>query len=589
LAFPADDVLKRFLLGQSTEAEERLVLEYLEKGGEAAGRLDRLDQKLGFKLSGNIPSVHGREPAFWHGLHAARHLMALKVGDSALGSLSFGPYILQKRIDHGGMGRVYIASDTRNQGLVALKSLEVEDGRDPDALRRFRRESSIITSLEHPNIVKCFEAGEFQGKPFIAMELLSGRDLGALIKDGASFGPESVAEIGRGVSLALSELETRELVHRDVKPSNLFLTVDGVVKVLDLGLACQLSSTDSSLTGNDWVLGTFDYMAPEQALDTKSADGRSDIYSLGCTLFALLAGHPPYPSPKYSTPLKKALAHSSVPFPDICKIRPEINPGLASVLLKMCSKDPGERYQKPSEVFNALAPFSGANPLENVISWLMQGQAQQTVRKLLEQSEFSTGYEVTKGIKGRSWIGWWAVSFSILVLIASLGVWSLNWGKPIRQNLENGPHNLIENGSFKEGFKEWGYQTGGENVGEFVIDETKGCDDSYSIRHSSKVESSNSATALVSPPIRVEVGRKYKLSACFDASMMTEGNLSLDLADTHGIRLNAEIELSGWQEINHEFIARDKVIRIRIIRDGKTIPGEFGWVDKVRLEKCCDN
>ncbi len=273
--------------------------------------------------------------------------------------LVLGEYVILDKIAAGGMGQVFKAEHRRMKRLAAVKLLPASAMDSPDAVRRFYREVEAAAQLSHPNIVTAYDASEQDGVHYLAMEYVPGEDLGRIVKQ---HGPLAVAWAVDYVIQAAQGLEyahSRGIVHRDVKPGNLLLDVEGTIKVLDMGLArlhrpglgLPESASASEITDADRVMGTVDYMSPEQAEDTRGADGRSDIYSLGCTLYRLLMDKPPYAG---STPMKKLLAHRDAPIPSLCETRPEVPKELDRVFQKMVAKKPEDRYQSMGEVIAAL-------------------------------------------------------------------------------------------------------------------------------------------------------------------------------------------------------------------------------------------
>ena len=203
---------------------------------------------------------------------------------------------VEERIGHGGMGSVFRAVDERLQRDVALKVLSPAHSRDRASVLRFRNEARAAARLDHANIARVFTVGEDRGLHFIAFEFVAGKTVRDLLAGRGRCRPGEAVSIARQVAAALKHCAAAGVVHRDVKPSNVIVTAAGKVKLVDLGLA-RKDATDSvgDLTVAGTTLGTFDYIAPEQAKDPRSADVRSDIYSLGCTLFHMLVGRPPYP------------------------------------------------------------------------------------------------------------------------------------------------------------------------------------------------------------------------------------------------------------------------------------------------------
>ncbi len=297
---------------------------------------------------------------------------------------SFGQYRLLEQIGHGGMGTVYKAIHTRLKRPVAVKLLLTGRTRDPQAVARFQGEMEAVGRLDHPNLVRAHDAGEVEGQPFLAMEYLEGVDLARQV---CSSGPLSVAdacEAVRQAALGLLHAHEHGLIHRDVKPSNLMRTAGGVIKVLDLGLArlavteldgaaaevdpASLDAPDrrtnsGTVTDTDQILGTGDYMAPEQWRDSHHVDARADIYALGCTLYFLLAGRAPFAGPKKDTFAKRMMARAREPVPDIRRSRPDVPDHVVAILHRMLAKSPQDRYQSATAVAEALdAAVAGENP-----------------------------------------------------------------------------------------------------------------------------------------------------------------------------------------------------------------------------------
>ena len=261
-------------------------------------------------------------------------------------------YEVRRRIGAGGMGVVFLAEDLELRRPVALKVLHPSAATDPSLLTRFRNEARAAAMLGHDNIAQVYFIGEARGVHFIAFEYVEGRTFRDLIHEQGTVAADDVINYAIQITLALNHLYANGVVHRDIKPSNLILTDDGRVKIVDLGLA-RRDSPDSvcDITADGSTLGTFDYLAPEQARDPRSADIRSDIYSLGCTMFHLLAGQPPYPD---RTALQKMLDHQGKSPPDPAQINPGIPRDVADVVQTMMSTNPDERYQTPAELLSEL-------------------------------------------------------------------------------------------------------------------------------------------------------------------------------------------------------------------------------------------
>jgi serine/threonine protein kinase len=271
-----------------------------------------------------------------------------------------GEYRLLKRLGTGGMGHVYKAMHRRLEKLVAVKTLPSYRACDPRALARFDREIKALGRLNHPNIVQAFDAQEIEGTRFLVMEYVDGIDLSALVRRCGALRIADACELTRQAALGLQAAHEHGLVHRDVKPSNLILSRGGDLKVLDLGLARFRAEPleAGEMTAINETIGTAEYIAPEQVADSHQVDIRADIYSLGCTLFRLLTGQPPFAGPLYRTAVEKMVAHMKEEVPCIRQVREEVSESLASVIERMVAKDPDRRFSTPRQVADALAPHA---------------------------------------------------------------------------------------------------------------------------------------------------------------------------------------------------------------------------------------
>jgi serine/threonine protein kinase len=297
--------------------------------------------------------------------------------------LILGPYVLLERLGEGGTGQVFKARHQHLRRIVALKQIRKELLTDPEVVGRFYREIQVVSQLDHPNVVHAFDAGPIGTSHCLVMEYVEGTDLARLVRQSGPLPVNHAAEYIRQAALGLQHAHERGLVHRDIKPSNLFLvsgespkastthhspltthpnTPWGVIKILDLGLARLRRGVDAphsniphppgALTPVGAVmLGTPDYVAPEQALDFHSADIRADIYSLGCTFYHLLTGRPPFVGGSIA---RKLLRHQQSHPTAIEVLRSDLPPELAGALRRMMAKDPKHRYQTPAEVAAVL-------------------------------------------------------------------------------------------------------------------------------------------------------------------------------------------------------------------------------------------
>jgi serine/threonine-protein kinase len=264
-----------------------------------------------------------------------------------------GRYVLMDLIGQGGMGRVYLAKDTRLGRTVALKILSADRMKNPRAIARFQREAKVGAQLQHENLVRIYDFGESDGRHFLVMEYIEGKTIGAMIAQQGSIPPAVVAGLGRQIALGLDHAHKKGLIHRDVNPYNIMVTYDGTAKLADLGLALDLADNDR-FTRDGATVGTFDYVAPEQARHSHSADIRSDIYSLGCTLYHMIAGEVPFPT---SSLPEKLYAHQSVDAVPLDQVVPGIPKALADGIGRMMRKSPDERYSTPMQVAHMLEPF----------------------------------------------------------------------------------------------------------------------------------------------------------------------------------------------------------------------------------------
>lgn len=275
------------------------------------------------------------------------------------GPVLLGEYLVLDRLGEGGMGIVYKALHRRMDRIVALKVLHPEVAAEPTKLQRFEREVRIAASLKHPNIVTAYDAGEDHGVHYFICEFIEGLDLAQLVyREGPL--PFSVAvdftiQTARGLAYA----HDRKIIHRDIKPSNLLLDHDNVIKILDMGLARSTEEVTRSfggITQDGTVVGTVDFMAPEQAKDSKLTSQRSDLYSLGCTLFTLLTGRPMYTG---ATVIEVLLAHAQDLIPRLSAAAPDVPRAFDAVFERLVAKNPKERFTSAAEVAAQLEAHLG--------------------------------------------------------------------------------------------------------------------------------------------------------------------------------------------------------------------------------------
>lgn len=273
-------------------------------------------------------------------------------------------YEIVELIAQGGMGEVFKAKHRMMDRTVALKLIKGEFTRNPEAVERFHREVKTAAHLSHQNIVTAYDAEQADGVHFLVMEHVDGQNLADLVEQKGSLSVSDACDYAHQVSIGLQHAHEEGMVHRDMKPHNLMLTSEGIVKILDFGLASLSSKSvssiegelpeDASLTAAGSIMGTPDFISPEQATDAHKADIRSDIYSLGATLYHLLAGKPPFAEGSVADRLRSHAESEPTP---LSQVRDDIPSGLDDVISRMMAKDPSQRFQTPQEVADALAPF----------------------------------------------------------------------------------------------------------------------------------------------------------------------------------------------------------------------------------------
>ena len=270
---------------------------------------------------------------------------------------SLGQALVGKTIDHyelvefvggGGMGAVFRSIDTRLGRTVAVKVLS-RDHTDEETIKRFRNEAQSAARLDHPNIARVYFVGEAEGWNYIVFEFIEGTNLRDIVEARGPLPLEEALNYTLQVAEALDHASNRDVVHRDIKPSNVLVTPTGQVKLVDMGLARlhQVESSSEDLTASGVMLGTFDYISPEQARDPRSADVRSDIYSLGCTLYFMLAARPPFPE---GTAVQKLLKHNSEEPPDLRLFHPGLPQVVTELVGRMLAKRPSQRQQTPQDL-----------------------------------------------------------------------------------------------------------------------------------------------------------------------------------------------------------------------------------------------
>jgi eukaryotic-like serine/threonine-protein kinase len=265
---------------------------------------------------------------------------------------TFGRYVIEKKLGEGGMGAVYRAVDSNLKRTVALKILPRDKAKNEILVKRFQAEAEAAARLRHKNIVCVYDSGELDGYLYIAMECVDGIDVQDLVMRKGGVSVKRSLDIIKQVARALEHAHEQTIVHRDIKPANLLIDRDGNVKLADMGLARSIAETEEAgITRAGTTVGTVDYMSPEQARDSKSADCRSDMYSLAATWYHMLVGKPLFPNGDL---LNKITAHATTPPPDPRDVRPNIPESVVQIMHRMLEKKPAERYQTPSELIHDL-------------------------------------------------------------------------------------------------------------------------------------------------------------------------------------------------------------------------------------------
>jgi formylglycine-generating enzyme required for sulfatase activity/serine/threonine protein kinase len=290
-----------------------------------------------------------------------------QIGKGHAADLRVGTYLVLERLGEGGMGAVFKARHDLMGRVAALKVIRKERLTHPDAVKRFHREIQAAAQLTHPNVVHAFDADQVDGTHFFIMEYIEGIDLHRLVKQQGPLPVEQACDYIRQAAVGLQHAFEKGMVHRDIKPQNLLRDGQGTIKILDMGLAriAQAEGNDAgssnsltqegSLTQDGVVMGSLDYIAPEQALDSHTVDIRADLYSLGCTFYYLLTGRVPFPG---GDALQKLMKHKVATPEPVEKLRPDVPVGVVSVVRKLMAKNPADRFQIPADVAAVLAAGS---------------------------------------------------------------------------------------------------------------------------------------------------------------------------------------------------------------------------------------
>src|SRR5947199_7593847 len=297
---------------------------------------------------------------------------------AVIGTLLGGRYRLDAQVGRGGMSTVYRAFDIVLERPVAIKLMHAEIASDSDHLERFRREARAVAQLSHPHIVNVIDAGEDEGRPYIVFEYIEGQTLKERIRRMGRLPVAEAVAYAIEIARALGYAHQRHIVHRDVKPQNVLIDLEGSAKVTDFGIARTLDQ--EGLTADGRVLGTTDYVSPEQALG-QPVTGQSDLYSLGVVLYEMLTGEVPF---KGESQVAVAMKHVRDELPDVQRLRPEVSSALAAVLERATAKNLDQRYADDLEL---IADLEDVLAIETARAGGVTGEATAVLRTLPERAQ----------------------------------------------------------------------------------------------------------------------------------------------------------------------------------------------------------
>jgi len=390
---PSHDVLRQWFDDTLSLADSHWIEQHVGRCDRCRQELSRLDasQLEALREFAGLTLDTTRSQSCRRAIDAIRRLIeeshaersrAVQVELQTVETSRIGPYAILRELGRGGMGRVFLArhlpdgdygpsaanplSRSETEQLVALKVLQGDSLGSQSGRLRFSREAKYALALQHPNLIKALETGLWSEVPYLVMEFLPGDSLAELIRRRGRVSIGAACEIARQAAHGLSAVHEAGLIHRDVKPSNLILTQDLVVKVLDLGLAriADLSELSYEVTQTGQFLGTVSFVAPEQLINPKQVDHRADVYSLACTLFSLLTGRPPYSGPDYETAWQIASAHTADEVPLVSQDRPEVPDELATALQAAMSPRPETRPQSMQEFADVFGKWAVSRELQ---------------------------------------------------------------------------------------------------------------------------------------------------------------------------------------------------------------------------------
>ncbi|QGJ72260.1 Serine/threonine protein kinase [Planctomycetales bacterium 10988] len=338
---------------------------------------DLQEHSLGKEVSADTLGRHlirARRLTSWQHLYLLRGFSGFHVGS----------YTLLRSLGRGGMSHVYLAKHRKLDRVVALKIMIPSQASNETVLQRFQHESDAHRSLKHPHIVRAYDSGEHGNMHYMAMEFVNGSDLNRIVGKQGPLSYRKAAHVIAQSARGLGHIHQHGLVHRDIKPANLLMNKQGVVKISDLGVVRLFLPDGESLTlsGDGRMLGTLDFLSPEQALDPHRIDGRADLYSLGCTMYFLLTGKVPFEA---TIPAQRLLMHQLHEPPALEQHRPDIPPEIVKVCRKLMAKRPAQRYSNAEEVAKHLEDW-----LEKAgTSTLQEGAHSQNGRSQADRSVFT--------------------------------------------------------------------------------------------------------------------------------------------------------------------------------------------------------
>ena len=359
-------------------AEDRLKSSLAKLSTKADGKTIKLNDLAGHLLKSGLITQ-------WH----IDKLLAGKYKGFFLGK-----YKLLGHLGSGGMSSVYLAQHKISEQFRAIKVLPRKKVADRSYLDRFYLEARVAASLNHPNVIRIYDICNEGDTHYMVMEYVDGTDLYELGKKDGPLDFNSAAKFTAQAAEGLIHAHEQDLVHRDIKPANLFKTDQGLIKILDLGLALVNQDDSQSLTvlHNEKVMGTADYLSPEQAVNSHDVDSRADIYSLGCTLYFLLTGHPPFPKGSLA---QRIAMHQSLAPKSLYESRPECPESLVKICEKMMAKNANDRYQTCDEVKTELMALVESGELENIATFAPEDSL---LKKTSSTTVSSTDNDTTLGV-----------------------------------------------------------------------------------------------------------------------------------------------------------------------------------------------